>query len=465
MNARPVLSAASRLPLAGRHLSGLDWSSDGRYLAVASTAPVLSIWEVARPERVVHITLPAAGVAGPFWGPKTDKIAMLLADGSVGLWSNATGERLDVVCDPLSDVVCGRWAPDGTALAGVIAGRIGLWDSYRGGPKRLLQTGPRAEVLEWAPDSTMIASGGGRAVQLWNARTGALKRRLDGAPGRILSLAWSPDARMIAAAGTDDAQIRVWSTRQTGGIVQLLPTGAAQVDAIAFSRCGSWLACKDAGGRLRLWETAGWQERAVVLESSGTTAGTSLLAFSPVATSVAAYDPTGAQLTVYDVQQATADPSAAAETPTAAAPRKVFVSYARADRKYLDQLLVALEPLRQERGLEIWSDRAIDAGMPWNEEIRGRLAWADIILFLVSPPLFSSKYISDVEWQIAMERHRAGAAIVVPVVLRIADWETTAIGAIQALPEGAKPITTWSNKDAAFRSVVDGLRRLIAKAR
>ncbi len=54
----------------------------------------------------------------------------------------------------------------------------------------------------------------------------------------------------------------------------------------------------------------------------------------------------------------------------------------------------------------------------------------------------------------AMERHDAGEARVIPIILRPVDWEGSPFEKLQALPKDAKPITTWTNKDEAFTNVV-----------
>jgi hypothetical protein len=94
--------------------------------------------------------------------------------------------------------------------------------------------------------------------------------------------------------------------------------------------------------------------------------------------------------------------------------------------------------------------RAIDAN----------LEAADIILCLVSAGFLASPYCSDIELRRALERHDAGDACVIPVILRPSDWTNTALGRLQALPAEGKPVTDWSNRDKAFLSIVHGIREV-----
>jgi TIR domain len=58
------------------------------------------------------------------------------------------------------------------------------------------------------------------------------------------------------------------------------------------------------------------------------------------------------------------------------------------------------------------------AGKEWENEIDKHLKTADIILLLISSDFLVSDYCYDVEVKKAMERHDAGEAHMIPIVLR-----------------------------------------------
>jgi len=62
----------------------------------------------------------------------------------------------------------------------------------------------------------------------------------------------------------------------------------------------------------------------------------------------------------------------------------------------------------------------------------------------------NSDYSNDVEVTRAMERHEAGEARVIPIILRPVDWEGAPFSKLQALPTDAKPVTSWDDSDEAF---------------
>jgi hypothetical protein len=147
-----------------------------------------------------------------------------------------------------------------------------------------------------------------------------------------------------------------------------------------------------------------------------------------------------------------------------AGPRKahVFYSYAREDEKLRARLEEHLSALRREGQIEEWHDRRIIPGQDWADEIDQNLEKADIVLLLVSPSFVASDYCWGKETKRAMERHEAGATVVIPVILRPVDWQKLPFGELQALPRDGKPITRWTDRDEAFLDVAQGIRRAVA---
>lgn len=137
---------------------------------------------------------------------------------------------------------------------------------------------------------------------------------------------------------------------------------------------------------------------------------------------------------------------------------KVFFSYSHRDEQLRDELAKHLSAMRRQDVIAEWHDRKITAGDEWAGEIDENLDSADIILLLISADFLASDYCYDVELKQAMERHDAGDARVIPVILRPVDWRGEAFGKLQALPRDAKAITLWPDRDEAFVDVARGLR-------
>ena len=86
---------------------------------------------------------------------------------------------------------------------------------------------------------------------------------------------------------------------------------------------------------------------------------------------------------------------------------------------------------------------------------------AHIILLLVTPRFLASEHIYDQQLTQAMERHDAGTARVIPIILKPVDFKGTQFEKLQALPKDAKPVTRWDDQDEAFLNVVQGIRRVV----
>ncbi|MFI0404216.1 MAG: toll/interleukin-1 receptor domain-containing protein [Cyanobium sp.] len=128
---------------------------------------------------------------------------------------------------------------------------------------------------------------------------------------------------------------------------------------------------------------------------------------------------------------------------------RLFISYSHKDESLRLSLGDHLAALKREGVIETWHDRLISAGQEWIDEIRAELEAADIILCLVSAGFLASPYCQDKELKRALERHEAGEALVIPVILKPSDWSSSALGRLQALPANAKPVTKWNNRDEA----------------
>ena len=140
---------------------------------------------------------------------------------------------------------------------------------------------------------------------------------------------------------------------------------------------------------------------------------------------------------------------------------KLFISYSHEDeqlKNYLDKHLIML---KRSGKIEVWNDRKLVAGQEWDNGIKKEMQQADIILLLISADFNNSEYIWKQELAAAMERHELGTARVVPVILRKCEWNEMPYAKLQALPNGARPVTEFADKDDAFTDIASGIRLLV----
>jgi hypothetical protein len=131
----------------------------------------------------------------------------------------------------------------------------------------------------------------------------------------------------------------------------------------------------------------------------------------------------------------------------------VFISYSHQDEDYRKELEKHLKILQRQGVIDVWHDRRIEAGQELDLEISNQLESADIILLMVSSNFLASDYCYEREMQRAMERHNAGTARVIPIIVHPCNWHRTPFGGLLATPTDGKPISTFSNAHVAYDEV------------
>jgi hypothetical protein len=140
---------------------------------------------------------------------------------------------------------------------------------------------------------------------------------------------------------------------------------------------------------------------------------------------------------------------------------KVFISYSHEDEDMKVQLEKQLIMLKRSGKIDVWQDRAILPGQEWNEEIIRELHNADLILLLISVDFNNSSYIWEKELKVAMQRHDAKQARVVPIILRKCDWSLFDYARLQALPKNATPVKSYADTDEAYYEIAVALNQLV----
>ena len=122
-----------------------------------------------------------------------------------------------------------------------------------------------------------------------------------------------------------------------------------------------------------------------------------------------------------------------------------------------------LRILQRQGLLSLWHDRMLVPGTDWAHTIDDHLEMASLILLLISADFLASDYCYGVEMKIALKRHEAGEARVVPILVRAAFWSDAPFAHLQALPTDATPISTWSDVDLALTDVTASIRRVLSE--
>jgi CheY-like chemotaxis protein len=145
-------------------------------------------------------------------------------------------------------------------------------------------------------------------------------------------------------------------------------------------------------------------------------------------------------------------------------PINAFVSYAHKDESLRTALDDHLALLKSRRLIDAWYDRLIEPGGDWAKSIRRELSTARLVLLLVTPAFFASRYCSSIEFKRAIARQRRGEATVIPVIMKEGDYSGAPFSHLKELPTDGlahgRSVTgkKWKNRDEALRDVTEGIR-------
>ncbi len=196
-------------------VTALDWSADGKWLAVAQFGRV-----ELRSAADLKPVFALEGIAG--------KVTAIHFAGN---------DRL----------VTASGVPG-------LAGQAIVWDLASRKPIREIR-GHR-DVLydaELSPDGKSLATCSyDRKIILWNAETGEQLRNFDGHTGSVYDLAFSPDGSALASASADDT-CKVWQVA-TGERLDTLSQPLKEAYAVTFSPDGQYIVSTGADSRIRQWK-------------------------------------------------------------------------------------------------------------------------------------------------------------------------------------------------------------------
>lgn len=137
---------------------------------------------------------------------------------------------------------------------------------------------------------------------------------------------------------------------------------------------------------------------------------------------------------------------------------KLFFSYSHKDEELRNELETHLALLKRQGIISSWHDRRIIAGSDLDKTISTELETAHIILLLISSYFLASDYCFEKEMSRALEKHKEGSAIVIPVILHPCDWTSSPFGQLRATPTDGKPVTMFANQHEAFSIIAKDVR-------
>ena len=191
---------------------GLDWSSDGRYIAVGTTAGVhIHASDNLKKVLVLDESFFVRNIA---WSNTDLRIAYEDFDGeSLYIYNAATGQRSELQSvGPISDI---SWSATDTFIATGVGNAIVKWRVETGVDETTISLEPFTWIghtlFEWSPDEQFFAYGGiAYGFAIFNADTGKFFDFV-WQNGWTNPLRWSPDGNLLAVPGE---LLKIWKMNQ-----------------------------------------------------------------------------------------------------------------------------------------------------------------------------------------------------------------------------------------------------------
>jgi WD40 repeat protein/class 3 adenylate cyclase/tRNA A-37 threonylcarbamoyl transferase component Bud32 len=270
---------------------GVDFSPDGRTLAISGREGRVELWDVSTLKKLRELADPGAAADEPAlavvrYSPDGRIIAAgAKATNHVTLWNASTGR---VVAGPIitnppgSGAQSISFSPDSRRIAVPGApGTVGIWDVATGRRVgRPLRIGSAAveETIFTAGGRTLIASDDSGAVSFVDSAMGrAIRRPLSVGSKPAASLALSPDGRLLAAASFEGS-VFVWDTKTGEPYGSPLTADTSPVSDVVFSPDGQTLVSSHLRSAV-VWNMNG--EQAIGAPVGGPTDITTDVSFSP----------------------------------------------------------------------------------------------------------------------------------------------------------------------------------------
>jgi WD40 repeat protein len=257
---RDALSGEETLRLeVGRKLEGprLQFSRNGRRMAVLSERPGVWVWDLPAARRVFEQQVPDEDPELRRWVASQDLDRLLgVAGGNAAVWDAATGTKLWEWKSKARWLESYCFSPDGRRVLLSLERKAALFDAATGTEELDLvgqQWTSFGRSAQFSPDGALIVSGHGPRLVLWETRTGRIVHTLGRNERPSETFSFSPDGARLAGVDDSDHSVLLWDVA-SGEVTARLVGHSDYVHGLAFTPRGDRLVSWGSEPTVRVWD-------------------------------------------------------------------------------------------------------------------------------------------------------------------------------------------------------------------
>jgi WD40 repeat protein len=237
-------------------VSSAIFSSDGSMILTSSHDDTIRLWDKNTAQELQTYTGQRRAEFAVF-SPNTSRVLAGGASNSTTLWDTNSGARLHTLIGHQNTVLTGEFTLDGSRIyTGSSDGTVKLWSAATGEEILTLYSGNKDHSvysIVLSPDGTQVVIGlGDGTVKKLDAETGNELGEFLGHSQEVQSVAYSPNGTMILT-GSEDGTAKIWNA-ETYQDIREFSSQIGQIESVAFSPDGTKVAIGGWDGVARIWD-------------------------------------------------------------------------------------------------------------------------------------------------------------------------------------------------------------------